>query len=62
MFSRVLISTAAGIAIFGALPSDAFAMSVKVSWIGYQACSSRSPAFTISDVPHRNNSAHVVWM
>ena len=51
MLSKVLISTAIGIAISGALPSDAFAMSVKFSWIGYQRCSSRSPAFTISDVP-----------
>jgi hypothetical protein len=51
MPSKVLISVAAGIAILGALPSDASAMSVEVSWIGYQACSSGSPAFTVSGVP-----------
>jgi phosphatidylethanolamine-binding protein (PEBP) family uncharacterized protein len=26
-------------------------MSVKFSWSGYQACSTRSPAFTVSEVP-----------
>ena len=26
-------------------------MSVKFSWAGYQACSSSSPAFNVSDVP-----------
>jgi phosphatidylethanolamine-binding protein (PEBP) family uncharacterized protein len=51
MLLKVLISAAVGIAIFGAVPASATAMSVTFSWIGYQACSSISPAFTISDVP-----------
>ena len=51
MFSKVAISAAVSISILGALPADALAMSVKFSWIGYQACSSRSPAFAVSDVP-----------
>jgi phosphatidylethanolamine-binding protein (PEBP) family uncharacterized protein len=47
MLSKVLIAIAA----IGALSSDAMAMSVKFSWAGYRACSSRSPAFSVSDVP-----------
>jgi phosphatidylethanolamine-binding protein (PEBP) family uncharacterized protein len=47
MLSRVLIAIAA----LGILASDAAAMSVKFSWAGYRACSSRSPAFSVSDVP-----------
>src|SRR5260370_31475284 len=46
MLSRVLIALAA----LAALSSDATAMSVKFSWAGYRACSSRSPAFSVSDV------------
>jgi hypothetical protein len=30
---------------------EALAMSVKFSSAGYQACSTRSPAFSLSDVP-----------
>jgi phosphatidylethanolamine-binding protein (PEBP) family uncharacterized protein len=51
MLSKVLIPAAVAIAIFGVWPSNAIAMSVKFSWIGYQACGSRSPAFTVSNVP-----------
>ena len=51
MLSKVLISPAVAIAIVGVWPSNAIAMSVRFSWIGYQACSSRSPAFTVSDAP-----------
>lgn len=51
MLSRVLISTITGIAAIGILPPDAFAMSVKFSWKGYQPCSSSSPAFIVSEVP-----------
>jgi phosphatidylethanolamine-binding protein (PEBP) family uncharacterized protein len=51
MFKRRLILTAAGLAAVTILPSIASAMSVKFSWAGYTACSSRSPAFTVSDVP-----------
>jgi len=47
MLSKVLIAIAA----LGTLPCDASAMSVKFSWTGYRACSSRSPAFSVSDVP-----------
>jgi phosphatidylethanolamine-binding protein (PEBP) family uncharacterized protein len=47
MLSKVLIA----IATLGTLPSDASAMSVRFSWTGYRACSSRSPAFSVSDVP-----------
>jgi phosphatidylethanolamine-binding protein (PEBP) family uncharacterized protein len=39
------------IAALGVLPSDAMAMSVKFSWAGYRACGTRSPAFSLSDVP-----------
>jgi hypothetical protein len=39
---RVLISAITGVAALGILPSDALAMSVKFSWKGYQACSTRS--------------------
>jgi phosphatidylethanolamine-binding protein (PEBP) family uncharacterized protein len=47
MLARVLIAIAA----LAALPSAATAMSVKFSWAGYRACSSRPPAFSLSDVP-----------
>ena len=47
MVLRGLI-TAATLAV---LSSNAMAMSVKFSWSGYQACSPRSPAFVVSDVP-----------
>jgi phosphatidylethanolamine-binding protein (PEBP) family uncharacterized protein len=47
MLAKVLIAIAA----LAALPSAATAMSVKFSWAGYRACSSRSPAFSVSDVP-----------
>jgi phosphatidylethanolamine-binding protein (PEBP) family uncharacterized protein len=50
MFARGLICVAAVAAITG-LPPNASAMTLKFSWAGYTACSSRSPAFTISDVP-----------
>src|SRR5208283_69851 len=45
------IVAAAGVAAIVSCPSGAFAMSVKFSWAGYQACSSSSPAFNVSDVP-----------
>jgi phosphatidylethanolamine-binding protein (PEBP) family uncharacterized protein len=45
------ILAAAGVAAILSRPSDALAMSVKFSWAGYQACSSSSPAFVVSDVP-----------
>src|ERR1035438_10393327 len=51
MLSRALISSITGIAALGILSSDAFAMSVKFSWKGYQPCSSSSPAFIVSEVP-----------
>ena len=51
MLSRVLISAIIGIAAFVTLQSNAFAMSVKFSWKGYQPCSSSSPAFIVSEVP-----------
>jgi hypothetical protein len=44
---RVLVVIAA----LGAVSSEAVAMSLKFSWAGYRACSARSPAFTLSDVP-----------
>jgi len=47
MVLRRLI-TAATLAV---LSSNAMAMSVKFSWSGYQACSPRSPAFVVSDIP-----------
>ncbi|HEY3639977.1 MAG TPA: phospholipid-binding protein [Xanthobacteraceae bacterium] len=47
MLSRLLIA----VAVVAALPSAATAMSLKFSWAGYRACSSRSPAFGVSDVP-----------
>jgi len=47
MVLRGLI-TAATLAV---LSSNAMAMSVKFSWSGYQACSPRSPAFVVSDIP-----------
>lgn len=49
--STALIAATAVLATLGALPSRAIAMSVKLSWAGYRACSSSSPAFTVSDVP-----------
>jgi phosphatidylethanolamine-binding protein (PEBP) family uncharacterized protein len=52
MFERRLIySCIAAAAAIAASPSTASAMTVKFSWAGYTACSSRSPAFTLSDVP-----------
>jgi len=51
MFSRAFIVAAAALAMLETLPASALAMSVKFSWIGYQRCSSASPAFTVSDVP-----------
>ena len=47
MLSKALIA----IAVLGALATDAAAMSLKFSWAGYRACSARSPAFSLSDVP-----------
>jgi len=38
-------------AAFITFPSAALAMSVDFTWTGYQACSSNSPAFVVSDVP-----------
>ena len=46
MLSRVLVAIA-----IAAVSSHAMAMSLKFSWAGYRACSSRSPAFTLSEVP-----------
>ena len=51
MLSRVIISAVTGIAAFVTLQPNAFAMSVKFSWKGYQPCSSSSPAFIVSEVP-----------
>ena len=51
MVLRVLISAVTGVAALGLLSSDALAMSVKFSWKGYQSCSTRSPAFIVSEVP-----------
>ncbi len=50
---RAPITTSATtiIAALGVLSSGASAMSLKFSWAGYQACSQRSPAFTVADVP-----------
>lgn len=45
------IAAAAGLATLVTVPSGALAMSVKFSWVGYQPCSSSSPAFIVSDVP-----------
>jgi len=45
------IVAAAGVAAIVSCSSGAFAMSVKFSWAGYQACSSSSHAFNVSDVP-----------
>ncbi len=51
MRNRAVISIiSVGAAVF-ALSSSASAMSLKFSWAGYQACSPRSPAFVIADVP-----------
>jgi phosphatidylethanolamine-binding protein (PEBP) family uncharacterized protein len=47
MLTRVLIAATA----LAVLASDATAMSLKFSWAGYRACSSRSPAFSLSEVP-----------
>ena len=47
MLSRLLIA----VAVVGVLPSAATAMLLTFSWAGYRACSSRSPAFGVSDVP-----------
>jgi len=46
MLSRLLVA----VAVVAALPSAATAMSLKFSWAGYRACSSRSPAFGVADV------------
>lgn len=35
-------------------------MSLEFSWAGYQACSSRSPAFMLSDVPPA--TTHLAFM
>ena len=51
MPSRMFIFAVTSIATLAALPSDAFAMSVKVSWKGYEPCSTSSPAFIVSEVP-----------
>ena len=50
MLSWVLICAIIAAAL-DILSSDAFAMSVKFSWKGYRACSTRSPAFNVSEVP-----------
>ena len=51
MILRLLVSAITGVAALGILPSDALAMSVKFSWKGYQPCSTKSPAFIVSEVP-----------
>jgi hypothetical protein len=56
---RVLVSAIIGVAALGILPSDALAMSVKFSWKGSQPCSTRSPAFIVSEVP--NGTAQLVF-
>ena len=50
MLNRRLVFIAVAVAAI-ALPLNASAMSIKFSWAGYTACSSRSPAFTVSEVP-----------
>ena len=45
------IAAVVGISVIGYFPCGALATSVKFSWAGYQACSSRSPAFVVFDVP-----------
>jgi hypothetical protein len=45
------IVAAAGVAAIVSCSSGVFAMSVKFSWAGYQACGSGSPAFNVSDLP-----------
>lgn len=44
-------ASAALIAALAAWPSAAPAMSLKFSWAGFTACSTRSPAFSLADVP-----------
>ena len=39
------------VAMLSVAASDAMAMSLGFSWAGYRACGSKSPAFTVSDVP-----------
>jgi phosphatidylethanolamine-binding protein (PEBP) family uncharacterized protein len=52
MASKLLyIIAVAGLAALVSLPSASLAMSVRFSWAGYQACSTNSPAFNVSDVP-----------
>ncbi len=51
LLNYIRIVATAGLATLITFPSGALAMSVKFSWAGYQACSSSSPAFVVSDVP-----------
>jgi len=51
MSPKAAIFICAVVAALGILPTAAQAMSVAFSWAGYRACSARSPAFTVSDVP-----------
>jgi phosphatidylethanolamine-binding protein (PEBP) family uncharacterized protein len=52
MASKLLyIIAVAGLVALVSLPSASLAMSVRFSWAGYQACSTNSPAFNVSDVP-----------
>jgi len=51
MLSRVLISAIVSAVALGILLSDAVVMSAKFSWKGYRACSTKSPAFSVSAVP-----------
>ena len=45
------IAAIVGLAALVFFPPASLAMSVKFSWAGYQACSTGSPAFNLSDVP-----------
>jgi len=50
--SRLIMAAALVVlSSLGVLSSNAMAMSIKFSLSGYQACSPRSPAFVVSDVP-----------
>ena len=52
MASKLLcVAAVACLAVLVSFPSASLAMSVRFSWAGYQACSTNSPAFNVSDVP-----------
>jgi phosphatidylethanolamine-binding protein (PEBP) family uncharacterized protein len=51
MSLRFVAPAAVAITMLSSWISVAAAMSVRFSWTGYAACSSRSPAFAVSEVP-----------